>query len=249
MRTILFLLFIFLTNIMANGEEKAPCASSKKLTIAPIIIKDTSKKKLEPEYIKKTEGKLRTILSNVKEFKNKNTLKTNKLRQELNAMKKEFSQYKMRKNKELKKVKTQLYSSTKKLNHNQKELINIQKKLITRKTQKKTLQHTKSQNTKPLIVQVSKQKAPVPIVVHKIIRKMQPSPIPMYHTPWIEIIVENDIDIYELALKYYGDEEKFKEIYAANKSIIRNDLKIYNGMSLIIPMTTLFEEQGMLLNQ
>ena len=78
---------------------------------------------------------------------------------------------------------------------------------------------------------------------------MQPSPIIIYDTPWIEITVENNINIYELALKYYGDKQAYEKIYEANRDIMDNDLNIYNGMNLKIPITEDFEEQGILINQ
>ena len=77
---------------------------------------------------------------------------------------------------------------------------------------------------------------------------MSPAPILMYDTPWIEIIVENNINIYELALKYYGNREAYNKIYTANQNVISDDFQIYDGMSLIIPMTETFEEQPMMLN-
>ena len=261
MKRILFLLIISLTDIMANdllnktkekgcvisfSKEVTPCSSSlkkEKITIAPIVIKKVSKKK--PQNSKKLQLALRNILNVVKknnietnklheeltsrnkEFKQYN-IKTNRLNEELNRMKQEFKQYKIKKNKELKKVKNQLYSTNKKI-----KSIKRPVKVISKK--KRTIISRPIINRRPS--------------VHKVISKMQPSPILMYDTPWIEIIVENNINIYDLALKYYGNKQEYKNIYVANQNIISNDLKIYNGMALIIPMTTLFEEQGVLLNQ
>lgn len=240
MRTILLL--IYSINIYANNTDKKgctisffkkeePCSSAiekKKITISPIIIKEMPKKKSIEEKAtdtKKTEEKLRTILSNIKQYKNKNELKTNKLREELTAMKNEFNQYKLKKNRELKKVKSKLYSSNKELKDNEQKLVRIQQEII--------------------ITHVVEEKKPI---LHKVIRKMKPLPVLMYDTPWIEIIVEDNTNIYELALKYYGNEQEYKKIYLANQNVIANDFKIYNGMSLIIPMTGTFEEQPIMLN-
>ena len=66
---------------------------------------------------------------------------------------------------------------------------------------------------------------------------------------WVEVIVDDNINIYELALRYYGDKRKYREIYVANQNIIGKNLKIYNGMSLKIPMEEQFEEQPMILNR
>jgi len=66
---------------------------------------------------------------------------------------------------------------------------------------------------------------------------------------WIEIVVEDELDIYQLALKYYGNRDKYQQIYQANKNIIGTDLKIKNGMELKIPITEDFIEQPMFLNR
>ena len=66
--------------------------------------------------------------------------------------------------------------------------------------------------------------------------------------PWVEIVVDDNADIYELALRYYGDRSKYSQIYVANSNIIGKNLKIYNGMSLKIPMTIEFDEQPIILN-
>ena len=247
MKTILFLFLIYTINIYANDKgctisffkkKEATCSTpteKKKITIAPIIIESTSEK--ESQETKQMEVKLRKILNEVTQYKNENTIETNKLREELNAIKKEFNQYKVKQNQELKKVKKQLYVSNKKAKKN-KKLKKVKKEL--------SLNKKKINNTKEVIlVEEFKQETPI---VHKIVRKMNPSPILMYDTPWIEIIVENNIDIYELALKYYGNKEAYKKIYTANKNVIADDFQIYDGMSLIIPMTDTFEEQPIMLN-
>ena len=66
---------------------------------------------------------------------------------------------------------------------------------------------------------------------------------------WIAVVVEDEIDIFQLALKYYGDRDKYKLIYLTNKDIIGDDLKIIDGMSLKIPITEDFREQPMFLNR
>ena len=67
--------------------------------------------------------------------------------------------------------------------------------------------------------------------------------------PWVEIVVENGEDIYQLALKYYGNREAYHYIYNANQHIIHQNLIIEDGMSLKIPITESFEEQPIILNQ
>ncbi len=65
---------------------------------------------------------------------------------------------------------------------------------------------------------------------------------------WIEIVVEDEVDIFQLALKYYGDRDKYKQIYLTNRDTIGDDLQIKNGMSLKIPITEQFEEKPMFIN-
>jgi hypothetical protein len=255
LKTILFLLLIYSINTYANDTDKQGDTVSffKKLAPSPTTIEKN--KSTNSKYM---EVKLRTILSDVTQYKNKNNIKTNKLREELTAMKKKFKQYKVKKNKELKKVKKQLYVSNKKVNDKKKKLIqNLEEgkvnKILSRELKeiKKELylSNKKIDHTKKALIEtqnkLNKKETPI---IHKVIRKMSPSPILMFDTPWIEIIVENNINIYELAVKYYGDKEAYTKIYLANQNIITNDFKIYNGMSLIIPMTETFEEQPMMLN-
>ncbi len=256
MTKILFLLLIYIISIEANEQgctisffkkDPSPCSSSvekNKITIAPIVIKKTPKKKtIDTKVI---EVKLHHILADVKNYKHKNQLKTKKLLNELEAMKKKFKQYKIEKSRELRKVKKQLYSSNKKLKN--KKLVKTPKKV--KKIYSKKVIKQKPKKKKTIIVQAIKTEIPeTPHIVHKVIHKMQPLPIQMYDTPWIEIVVEDNLNIYDLALKYYGNKEAYKKIYLANKDTISNNFKIYNGMNLIIPMTESFREKGILLNQ
>ncbi len=59
---------------------------------------------------------------------------------------------------------------------------------------------------------------------------------------WIKVTVENNLNIYDLALKYYGDSQEYEKIYIANKNIIGQDYQIENGMILKIPITENFIE-------
>ncbi len=59
---------------------------------------------------------------------------------------------------------------------------------------------------------------------------------------WIKVTVENNINIYDLALQYYGDSQEYEKIYIANQNIIGQDYQIKNGMSLKIPITKDFIE-------
>ncbi len=65
---------------------------------------------------------------------------------------------------------------------------------------------------------------------------------------WIKITVDNDLNIYDLALKYYGDSQEYEKIYMANQNKIDKNYQIRNGMSLKIPITENFMEQPMFIN-
>jgi len=232
MKKILFLVYV--VSVQANEQgctisfftkEKAPCSAEKKqISIAPIVIKQAPEK--EPNDTKKIEGELRTILKNVKQYKNDNEIEKDRLAKELSLMKKKFHDYKIEKDKELKKVKKKLYVSNKKEHEKIKKL---KKELyITNKE----LDDSKKQ----------------PVTMHKVIREIKSIPTLMHNTPWIEITVKDNINIYDLALKYYGDSQEYTKIYAANQNVINSNYQINNGMSLIIPITENFQEQPMMLN-
>jgi TolA-binding protein len=73
-------------------------------------------------------------------------------------------------------------------------------------------------------------------------------PITIQHE-WVEVVVKDDINIYELALQYYGKKSEYTQIYRANKDIIPETLKLANGMSLKLPVTHNFRERPFILNQ
>lgn len=66
---------------------------------------------------------------------------------------------------------------------------------------------------------------------------------------WVEIIVEDGVDIFQLAEKYYGDRDEYRQIYLANRDTIGENFQITDGMSLKIPIVNQFEEQPMILNR
>jgi len=240
MKKILFLVYVVSVHANEQGctipfftKEKSPCSAEKKqIIIAPIVIKRTPKK--EADNTKKIEGKLRTILKNVKQYKNKNEIEKNRLAKELSIMKKKFHDYKIKKDKELKKIKKKLYIK------NQKEHEKI------KKLEKELYLTNKKLDNNTIIITESIKKQPT--IIHKVIREMQSIPTLIHNTPWIEITVEDNINIYDLALKYYGDSQEYTKIYAANKNIINSNYQINNGMSLIIPITENFQEQPVILN-
>ena len=227
-----------------------------KIIITIVILSSISLYADKNELIHKDiiKTKLVELLANIKKYKKRNKNKNKKLRQELNSLKREFEQYKIRKNREIKKIKNQLIITKKELLLNKKRK-NIRKKIVRKKTtppkivrkkivRKKT---TPQKNVRKKIVQ--KKILPKKKVLREKVVMQRTTPLPIVNNlPWVEIVVENNLNIYQLALKYYGDKTKYREIYAANQHVIGKNLKIYNGMSLKIPMTNQFSEQPMILN-
>ena len=226
-------------------DHNRPCSTKKKkqeIPPKPPIVVDNYKnelKKYKLQNNKKMKQQLTTILEDVKEYKVKNQRQNQELVNELNALKKKFNKYKVKKKREIRTINNKLHFTKKELSKNKKKLIKVQKK--KQKTVKRVL-FVKKSKIEPFIAPVV---TPEPIqVVYK-----EPKPVTLpNNTQWVEIVVQDDIDIYQLALLYYGDREKYREIYSANRHTIGKELKINNGMSLKIPMTDLFEEQPMMLN-
>jgi hypothetical protein len=213
-----------------------PFFETKKISCSTKIEEKT------PNNKSKRKEQLYTILDNVKKYKEKNEQEKKKLKQELKALKEAFKHYKAKKHKELKELKGQLKIIKKKLSKNKKKLRLLQKKhkSISKKVVKKKIIKKKVVKKKIIKKKVFPKK-----VVQQVTIKPLP---PVNNLPWVEIIVENNLNIYQLALKYYGDRERYKEIYSANRHIIGKNLKLHDGMSLRIPMTNQFEEQPMILN-
>jgi len=195
----------------------------------------------------KRKKQLTSILHKVKKYKEKTENEKKQLQEKLDSLQKEFKQYKAKKKREIAKINTQLTITRKKLSKNRKKLLISQKK---KKVVPKKIVHKKSIPKKVIRKKIVKKKTlPKKKVLRKkvVIKKITPLPV-VNNLPWVEIVVENNLNIYQLALKYYGDREKYREIYVANQHLIGKNFKIYNGMSLKIPMTNQFEEQPMILN-
>jgi len=253
LKTILLLLLIYSTHIFANNnnQEKPPVSLHKE-----------DKKTLYSDAI---ERKLRKVLNEIKQYKVKHDIEKKKIRQELNIVKKNFNDYKLKKEDEIKKLKRELYLSRKKLNNIpvldsirdnrlSKELNSLKNKFHNYKIGKdKELKKLKKQcyiYKKQEDKKIEKlNNTNIQTNIHKIIKEMEPNTLLIQNRPWIEIIVEDNMNIYDLALEYYGDSQEYKKIYAANQHIIQSDYKIHDGMTLLIPITKNFREQPILLNQ
>ena len=236
MKTILIFLLITVNALTANDILHQQDNSEKGCTIPFFETKKASCSSKIEKKAQNSESKrkkqLNTILHKVKKYKEKTENEKKQLQEKLDTLQKEFKQYKAKKKREIAKINTQLNISRKKLSKNRKKLrVSQKKKKVIRKkiVQKKILPKKKALRKKVVI----QKTIPLPVV---------------NNLPWVEIVVEDNINIYQLALKYYGDREKYQEIYVANQHLIGKNFKIYNGMSLKIPMTNQFEEQPMILN-
>jgi nucleoid-associated protein YgaU len=47
--------------------------------------------------------------------------------------------------------------------------------------------------------------------------------------------VANGDTLFRIALKYYGDGNRFKDVLAANRSVLSNPQDLRPGMKLVIP--------------
>jgi len=192
-----------------------------------ITIADSTSRENYLEKEQKLKVKLITILENLKKFKQEKNNKIITLNQELNLLKKEFSRYKQEKEKKIQEM-----------NHKIKRF----KKKLTKKSQVKVEKVTFNSKKPPIIVPtfVPKIKEVKSEIVKPKIDKISNNMPKVTNLPWVEIIVEDGLDIYQLALKYYGDENKYKYIYAANQQTLQNNFEITDGMSLKIPMPEQF---------
>jgi len=166
--------------------------------------------------------KLIHTLKDVKEYKSKKNKQIKKLHSELNKL-----------HRELAKLKTKLVITDKKLNQ-------IQKKIKTKDIDfiVNTNSAMKIAMSEPPSFFFDEKKIDMETIEEK-------EPI----SSWVEVIVEDGIDIYQLALKYYGNREEYQYIYSANQNIIGNNLIIKDGMTLKIPIIENFEEQPVILNR
>ena len=262
MKTVLFLLLIYSTHTFADNsnQEKTPTSLHKK-----------NKKTLCSDAI---ERKLRKVLNEIRQYKIKHEIEKKKIKSELNIVKKNFNDYKLKKENEIKKLKRELYLSTQKLNNKpiinriqnnklSQELNIIKNKFHNYKIEKdkefiklkkqcylhRKKEHEKVEKLENELYLSNQNQTNIQTNMHKIIKEMEPSTLSIQNRPWIEITVENDMNIYDLALEYYGDSQEYKKIYAANQHIIQSDYKIHNGMTLLIPITKNFREQPIFLNR
>jgi len=234
------------------AKQKPSCSSSKSIRKVSIV-----KQKVEEKVIK---VKLTEVLNNVKKFKKRKESETKKLLTELEATKQELARvkralllskkklveskkiikrYKFVKKKKIKKRKTKVRIHTVK-----KVRKHIVKVVSTKKRIKKHYIKKHKTKVKTHIVKVipKKKRVEEQVVIHRVIQPLTS------HLKWVEVQVEENRNIYDLALEYYGDAQAYDKIYSANRDVIDSDFQIKNGMILKIPITERFKEQPIVLN-
>ena len=245
--TMKYFLILIMLSLYANSDINT---NFKKDTLpTKALIKDRK--------IINAAKKLQSILKSIKEYKRKKNNKIKKLEQELQLLKRRFKREENRKDKKIQKLKKALSVSEQKVKKKQNELFTFQKnkKIEVKNTLNIThevillKQHfTKEENKKnqELKKELFSLKKNIQVKAEeKVIHNAQALNLPK---EWIRIVVRDHLNIYDLALKYYGDSQEYTKIYTANKDVINSNYQINDGMSLIIPMTGTFQEQPMMLN-
>ena len=177
------------------------------------------------------EDKLTTILEKIKIYKSVKEKEIQTLKKKLANLaniEKKFKRYKKTKQKELKLLKHRLKTSNQKLSKH----LNYKIPIST------TISSEVPQN-QPIVTSVINEN----VSIDKIIKNNTSAK----KSPWIKITVRDNLNIYDLALKYYGDAQQYEKIYTANQDIIGQDYQIKNGMQLRLPMTESFEKTSYIL--
>ena len=198
------------------------------------------------------EVKLTKVLKNVKNFKKRKESETKELLTELEATKQELAKVKrallqskkklVQSKKIIKRYKVKKHKIKK---HKTKVRTHIAKTVHKKKRIKKHYIKRDKPKIRTRIVKVipKKRRVEQQVEVHKVIYHPLTPPL-----KWVEVQVEDNRNIYDLALEYYGDAQAYDKIYAANRDVIGSDFQLKNGMRLKIPITERFKEQPIVLN-
>jgi len=177
------------------------------------------------------EDKLTTILEKIKIYKSVKEKEIQTLKKKLANLaniEKKFKRYKKTKQKELKLLKHQLKTNNQKLT----KCLNPQIPITT-------IIPSETPQSQLTVTNVINEN----VSINKIIKNNTSAE----KLPWIKITVRDNLNIYDLALKYYGDAQQYEKIYTANQDIIGQDYQIKNGMQLRLPMTESFEKTSYIL--
>jgi len=160
-------------------------------------------------------------LEKVKKFKQEKNNQIRQLNEELKSFQEKFLKYRIQKEREIKRLRRELRRSKKELAET-KEALNGECETLVWTTAEplSTLENVSVSGT----VQSS---TPLPVVSE---------------SPWVEVVVDDGMNLYDLALEYYGDRSAYQEIYALNQPKIGTELTLKEGLSLRLPITKDFKK-------
>ncbi len=161
--------------------------------------------------------KLIVTLERVKRFKLEKNNQIKKLNEELQNSKQAFLSYRMEKEAEIKRLRQALRAG--------------QEALARESIECEQFQIEQLETVEPI---TQTEESPL-------------RPLPIEEKPWVEVVVKKGMNLYDLALEYYGDKEAYAQIYASNQAKIPNTQELQEGVVLRMPVTNNFKKD--LLNQ
>jgi len=207
-----------------NRDNRVAKFTTKKINIAPITIQEIKKSSVETTKVTKEDSDSKEILNSALReivlYKKEKNRELKEITKKMEKIKAEFALYKKAKSREIKKLKSKLNSANQKL--------------------KRLLKHRKS---KKRLKKYQKPKEYIPnIPIENLIS--EPSSIVSLR----EIVIEDETNIFDLAIRYYGNRNEYDKIYQANRNVIGRDLNIRVGMRLQIPIEENYDEKPIILN-
>ena len=207
-----------------NRDNRVAKFTTKKINIAPITIQEIKKSSVETTKVTKEDSDSKEILNSALReivlYKKEKNRELKEITKKMEKIKAEFALYKKAKSREIKKLKSKLNSANQKL-----------KRLLKRRKSKKRLK--KYQKPKEYIPNI-----PIENLIS------EPSSIVSLR----EIVIEDETNIFDLAIRYYGNRNEYDKIYQANRNVIGRDLNIRVGMRLQIPIEENYDEKPIILN-
>lgn len=216
------------------------------ILLSIFMLKSTAYANVDPQT-QVIEAKLKKSLENVKNFKKRKNNEIKMLNAEIDQLKSAIRKMKRKHNYIQRKHKNTIKQLKNQLNMNDNDFYLLYEE--NKKLKEALLKYQKSipieksipiQNSSPAIQEPLSQGN-----TSIINQAIKPVSVPV---EWVEVVIEDDMSIYELALQYYGKESAYTEIYRANKNVIPETLRLVNGMSLKLPITHNFRERPMILN-
>lgn len=222
------------------------------ILLSIFMLKSTAYANVDPQT-QVIEAKLKKSLENVKNFKKRKNDEIKMLNAEIDQLKSTIRQMKRNHNYVQRKHKNTIKQLKNQLNMNDNDFYLLYEE--NKKLKEALLKYQKNipiENSIPIEKNIPIQNSSPAIQeplsqgnTSMINQAIKPINVPV---EWVEVVIEDDMSIYELALQYYGKESAYTEIYRANKNVIPETLRLVNGMSLKLPITDNFRERPMILN-